>query len=124
MNRDHQLLTHGCDAGFLFCHLGERAHRLAEQLHQEEQLREKDKQKTDALLRQAQLEEAERHRKADEALQRAECVRQRRLLKVNTSSFSCTGHLLHSTGQRCNHAVLPWPSRRSPARAVDTRALL
>ena len=68
--------------------------RLAEQLHQEEQLKEKDKQKADALLKQAQLEEAERHRKADEALQRAECVRQRRALKVRTEYFlvQCTRH--------------------------------
>lgn len=65
---------------------GESLCRLAEQRHQEEQLREKDKHKTDALLRQAQLEEAERHRKANEALQRAECVRQRRLVKVSASS--------------------------------------
>lgn len=71
--------------------------RLAEQLHQEEQLREKDKQKADAMLRQAQLEEAERHRKADEALQRAECVRQRRALKVSA------GYLPAHHCQSCRH---------------------
>ena len=67
---------------------GERLCRLAEQLQQEEQLRKKDKQKADALLRQAQLEEAERHKKANEALQRAERVRQRRLIKVSASPCS------------------------------------
>ena len=60
----------------------EDACRLAEQLHQEEQMREKDKQVADTLLRQAQAEEADRHRKANEAAQRAACARQRRLVKV------------------------------------------
>ena len=71
-------------------------YRLAEQLHQEEQMREKDKHKADTLLRQAQAEEAERHRKANEALQRAACVRQRRLLKVGAlhkDAFQVDMHL-------------------------------
>jgi len=57
--------------------------RLAEQMYQEEQLKEKDKHEAEVLQRQSQLEEAERHRKASEALHRAELVRQRRLLKVS-----------------------------------------
>ena len=90
-------------------------HRLAEQLHQEEQLKEKDKHKADALLRQAQLDEAERHRKANEALQRAECVRQRRLIRVSTSLPSSTVHLIITTGWKCKGACLPKVSGSSPA---------
>ena len=57
-------------------------YRLAEQLHQEEQLRGRKSQKAEALRRQCQIEEAERIRRANRALQRAESVRQRRLQKV------------------------------------------
>ena len=52
-------------------------------MYQEEQLKVKDKHEAEVLQRQSQLEEAERHRKASEALRRAELVRQRRLLKVS-----------------------------------------
>lgn len=57
-------------------------YRLAEQLHQEEQLKERESQKAEALQRQCQIEEAERIRRANRAMQRAESARQRRLQKV------------------------------------------
>ena len=80
--------------------------RLAEQLHQEEQLKEKDKHKADTLLKQAQLEEAERHRKADEALQRAECVRQRRALKVIAITSLCCAYAAHHQAASRKYPVL------------------
>lgn len=47
----------------------------------------------EALQRQTERGEAERSRRASEALQRAECVRQRRLLKVSAVYNTCPGDL-------------------------------